>query len=304
MKKLVLKALAEFGINEVESMTRIEDKDMWNIDDEYFIKTYTDFNHLERVLLIYGELHNAGVPVAVYNKINTGELYLKVDTLYYTVMNKATGSHIDYQKEACSFSFGQNMAKLHNGLKNLTDKIQYSGINADLIESVHGWILNEITEKNLNIKKKIIDYCISFDELYHKLPRQIIHRDLHGGNMMFENGELSAFLDFDISEINARLFDVCYCMDLGVGNNINNEAITKWLRTFKSFLTGYNSVSEFTDEELEAIPYMFVSVQLLTTAFFSKVGKSKEFVDEYIEYLKWLYDSRSRFLFSKQDINI
>ena len=83
MNKLVMKALNEFGINEVESISRVENKDMWNIDDKYFIKTYNDFNCLERVLLIYRELYQAAVPLAVYNKTSAGELYVKTGGLLH-----------------------------------------------------------------------------------------------------------------------------------------------------------------------------------------------------------------------------
>ena len=298
-----MKALNEFGISGVNSIIRIEDKEMWLIDDKYFMKTYVNSNCLQRVLLMYDKLYHAGVPVAVYNKTKTGELYVKFDDLYYTLVNKAAGSHIDYLKEADLFSFGQDTAKLHNGLKELTAviKIQCEEINVDFIKQLDGW-KKEIKDKNLDISKEIIDYCMSFDELYYKLPRHIIHRDLHGGNMLFENGKLSAFIDFDISEINARLFDICYTMDFGVGNNISDEVTEKWLESLKIFLSGYNSVSELTNEEIESLPYMFVSVQLLTTAFFSHYGKPKDFVDRYINYLNWLYDNRNRFFFSRQDI--
>ena len=306
MKKLVIKALNKFGINEVESITRIEDKDMWNIDDKYFIKTYNDLKLLEKILLINTELYLAGVPVAVYNKTITGELYVGMSDVYYTLTDKVSGSHLDFHKDNNFrkeiFSFGENIAKLHIGLKRLSGKVQHAEI-ADLIGQLHGWILKEIAEKNISIQKEIIDYCIGFDELYHKLPVQIIHRDLHGGNMLFENGRLSAFIDFDINQVNARLFDVCYCMDVGVGNNKNDKEVTTWLEMIRGFLSGYNSVSEITNEELEALPYMFILIQLLMVAFWSGREKSKEMIDENIEYLDWLYDNKDRFVFSRQDIS-
>ena len=299
MKDLDMKALKNFGISGVNSIVRVEDKDMWRIDDKYFCKTYKDLDCLERVLLIYNELHEAEVPIAVYNKTNTGELYTEFEGLYYTLMDKVAGLHIDYQKDADIFLFGKDFAKLHIGLKNLTDKIKCDTINADLMEQLNGWIIQEITNKNIAIRKEIIDYCMNFDELYHKLPRQIINRDPHGGNILFETGKVSAFLDFDIGEVNARLFDICYCMDLGHGKNIDEiiKQSEKWFDILKKFLSGYNSVSEFKDEELEALPYMFISIQLLTVAFISPDKAVRENA-----YLNWLYDNRNRILFSQQDM--
>lgn len=302
MNDLNVKILEKFGLNEFGSISRIEDKDMWYIDDKYIVKTLNDINRIESILVINTELRRAGVPVVVYNKTITGGLYVEFDNLYYLLMNKASGSHIDYQKEAFPFLFGKNIANLHMGLKNLDGKIPCAEINMDLIEDeLRGWILPEITEKKAGIKKEIIDYCVSFNKLYYRLPRQIIHRDLHGGNILFENGEVTAFLDFDITQVNARLFDICYCMDLGVGNT-SNENVEQWLETLKKFLSGYNAVSEVKSEELNALPYMFVLIQLLTVAVFLRLKKAKNMIDKHIEYLDWLYDNKNKFLFSRQDI--
>jgi len=292
MNKLVLTALAEFGVHEVESVIRIEDKNMWVIDNKYVLKTYGDLNRLERVQQINIELLQFGVPVVKFNKTHTGDLYVKVaDDVYYALMDKVYGSCIDYKKGSYSFSLGKNMAKLHLGLKNLSSKISRPN-ESSLMMQLHGWILEEVTKKQLPIRKEIIDYCISFDELYQKLPKQIIHRDLHGGNILFENGELSAFLDFDINQVNARLFDVCYCMDYG---KTSDEGFIIWVENFKDFLRGYNSVSEITKEELEALPYMFILIQLLSVAYDSSIETRIDRVDEGIEYLDWLYDNKNKF---------
>ena len=290
MNKLVLTALTKFGVTEVGSVTRIEDKNIWFIDDKYVLKTYEDLNRLERLQQINIELLQFGVPVVKFNKTHTGDLYVKVaDDVYYALMDKAPGSHPDDKKS--NYSLGKNMAKLHLGLKNLSSKISRPN-ESSLMLQLHGWILEEITKKQIQIRKEIIDYCINFEELYEKLPKQIIHRDLHGGNMLFENGELSAFLDFDINQVNARLFDVCYCMDYG---KTSDEGFIIWVENFKDFLRGYNSVSEITNEELEALPYMFILIQLLSVAYDSSIVTRSYRVDEGIEYLDWLYDNKEKF---------
>lgn len=43
------------------------------------------------------------------------------------------------------------------------------------------------------------------------MPHNIIHRDANPSNILFSNGEVSGFIDFEISEKNIRLFDPCYC---------------------------------------------------------------------------------------------
>lgn len=50
-------------------------------------------------------------------------------------------------------------------------------------------------------------HCGSLQEL----PRHLIHRDAHTGNMLFEDTGFVGWVDFDHLETNFRIFDVCYC---------------------------------------------------------------------------------------------
>jgi len=40
--------------------------------------------------------------------------------------------------------------------------------------------------------------------------KQLIHRDPNPSNILFDGGEVSGFIDFDLSERNVRLWDPCY----------------------------------------------------------------------------------------------
>jgi len=305
MDKLVINALAGFGINEVESISRIKcctkEKNMWIIDDKYILKTYADLKSLERIVLLNDELYQAGAQVPRYYRTKAGELYVKADEdVYYTLADKIHGSNVDmyegnYKKRA--FAIGKGIAKFHLALKELRNKTELW--NGDCMAEFHDWILREIKEKNIPIKQDVINYLISFEELYRKLPRQIIHRDLHGGNMLIDNDELAAIIDIsDITQVNVRIFDLCYYVSF-FPDSKNDEEIEKWFIVFKSLLSGYNTVSEFTDDEFKAIPYMCAFIELLWIAF-------DEMIKGYADYLPnngfWTYDNRDKLLFSKQDI--
>ena len=62
-----------------------------------------------------------------------------------------------------------------------------------------------------------------FGMLYDKLPKQLIHRDPNPSNILFDNGIVTGFIDFDLSEINIRLWDVCYCAT-GILSDGSDEA--------------------------------------------------------------------------------
>ena len=312
MNELDIQILKEYDINEVESIKRIprENKDMWYVNDKYFLKKFADLKKLEEMLLINTELYQSGVPVAKYYKTNARKLYVELNNEYYTLADKIIGSHSENERytenyKIGAFSLGQNIAKLHTALIKLSDKLPYEKVNMDsMSENQLRWILDEISEKKLEIRKEIIDYSLSFDELYHSLPRQLIHCDLHAYNILFKNGEITAFLDFEVLQINVRLHDICYYMrgEIDGKDTTDEKIVEKWLEIFKNLLSGYNTVSELKQEEIDALPYMFIFNHLTGIVLFSSVGLPEDIIIKGIKFLNWFYDNKSKFMFSKQDI--
>lgn len=41
--------------------------------------------------------------------------------------------------------------------------------------------------------------------LYSKLPIQLIRREVHLGNLLFDNNKFSGYIDFDLSQKNIRI---------------------------------------------------------------------------------------------------
>lgn len=56
-----------------------------------------------------------------------------------------------------------------------------------------------------NIAKEMID-------IFAKLPKQYIHRDPHGRNILFQGDRFIGFIDFDLCKIGYKVFDLCYVM--------------------------------------------------------------------------------------------
>ena len=306
MYDLRMEILKEFDISEVDSMKCLSrgEREMWYVNDKYFLKKFTDLNVLEKMLFINIELYQAGVPVAKHYKTSSGKSCVEINNEYYTLAEKISGSHeyvqdIDYRKGA--FLLGQNISKLHMALLNLSHKAPYSIPNTSDMHTLKSWALNTISEKNLAIRKEIIDYCIGFDELYDSLPRQVIHTDLHRSNVLFENGEVSAFLDLEVLQTEVRLKDICYYMNAEINcRDITDELVEEWLETFKSLLSGYNTISELKKEEFYAVPYILILHNLNAVALFA----SMEFpnIDKNIKSLNWLYDNKNKFSFSIKDM--
>ena len=297
MNNLNIEILKEFGINEIESIQNasVSERESRYVNSKYFLKKFTDFDDLEKMLFINTELYQAGIPVAKYYKTNARKSYVEINNEYYTLAEKISGSHDECEIEA--FVLGQNIAKLHIALIQLSDKSPYPKVNKNEMNMLKNWAVNVISEKKLAIRKEIIDYCINFDELYNSLPRQLIHNDLHRWKVLFENGEVKAFLDLEILQAEARLMDICYFMDAELDRTDN----IKWFEILKSLLSGYNTVSELKEAEFYAVPYMFIMINLNAIASLSNTGILNQ-IDKMIENVNWFYDNKNKFSFSKKDI--
>ena len=105
--------------------------------------------------------------------------------------------------------------------------------------------------------------------MYDKLPVQLIHRDEHLGNFLFDNGRFSGYIDFDLSQRNIRIFDVCYFM-LGLlsEEEVLDISEEQWFEILKYFFAGYEQEHTLLPEEKQAVPYVMEAIELLFVAWF------------------------------------
>lgn len=105
--------------------------------------------------------------------------------------------------------------------------------------------------------------------LYDKLPIQLIHRDVHFGNFLFHEGKFSGYIDFDLSQRNIRIFDLCYFMAGRLSEEEKlNMTETEWLSMLRDVFDGYRERITLTEEEKQAVPYVMQAIELLFAAWF------------------------------------
>ena len=219
-------------------------------------------------------LASKGLPVVDYVKTKDGNPYFAYDGVYFCLMKKITGEHLDPFSGDCKqngFMLGEVVARLHQALSGIT--IDEGIHEADFSKEFENWIVPELNEKNLSVHfdDGVLSTCREITSMCTSLPRQIIHRDTHPGNLLFEDGNFSGYLDFDISQRNIRIFDICYLgCSLLVDNYRDVQRLKQWQDIFTSILSGYESVQALDDAEIEALPGLFIFDEVLFTAFFSK----------------------------------
>jgi Ser/Thr protein kinase RdoA (MazF antagonist) len=247
------------------------------VGDDLIIKFTPNLGNTRKALDISKALVRVGLSAPTVVPTKEGREYVERGELYYILTKRISGERImssrlyldDY--EAKARFIGEIVGQLDLALA----KIDVISEEAELGTTVCEWAVPELKDK-LEIDNSIMeDMASKFSSLYEELPRQLIHRDPNPSNIILAN-EKWGFIDFELSEKNARIFDPCYAATAILSETFEegDEALlSKWIAIMKEIMYGYDSVVKLTEKEKEAIPYIIFANQLVSTAFFA--GKDK-----------------------------
>lgn len=185
----------------------------------------------------------------------------------------ASGLYLDDYKEKARF-IGEIVGQLDLALA----KIDTIADEADLGKSVREWAVPALKGKIDMNPEAMEKYAAQFCDLYRDLPRQVIHRDPNPSNIILAKDKWG-FIDFELSEENARIFDPCYAATAILSETFeegNEDKLLTWVEVMKEIMYGYDSVVKLTDAEKKAIPYMILANQFVSTAFFAGKDKYEE----------------------------
>lgn len=261
------------------------------VGDDYVMKFTANFGYIKNAIQTSKALANAELPAAEIIKTVDGNDYLQSGEIYFTLMRRLKETQLKcedvIENTSLAYTIGKNIAKLHKALKSLNEE-NYT--NADLFgNSIKA--LPKIKEAADLSDEFIKNYKNGFSEIFDKLPKQIIHRDINPSNMIFDGGEFKGFIDFDLSEVNIRIFDICYCATAILSEWFNNNIDkSKWLEILGNLVNGYNSMESLSEYEQQAIPYVIYSIQIICIAYFTQYDKYEALAKTNIAMLKWLAD--------------
>lgn len=262
---------------------------IWNVCNKYILKMTNDECEMKNNINITKLLLKEEIPVQKVIQTLSGESYIYIDKMYFGLFTRLNGSVIkdyfqgDYLKRA--FYLGECAANLHKGLKVLTEEktLEDKIWNNNMIDELNGWVKDEVNKylKSSSLNKEEVElfnkirkeFNENFESLYLKLPRQIIHRDFHGENMIFEGEKLIGYIDFDLTQINAKIFDLCYLCTGALSTCFNNSnKRDRWIKFSKTAIEGYDNKINLTCEEKECIKYMLLAIELIMIGYFAKDG--------------------------------
>ena len=212
----------------------------WSVGSDYVIKVNKNFGNMKRNITMIKALNECNIPVAVPIPTVNDEDYVESDENYYFLSKKLEGKEIINIFEEDNYldivyETGKIIAKLHKAFLVCEDKVAFW--DNSLLDEMKGWITKIFEENDYKFITKI-DLEKSIAELekgYDNLPRQLIHRDIYYGNILFDNNQFCGYIDFDFSQKNIRIFDICYfLLGLLVNKIKNKECTSKWKEMVKN----------------------------------------------------------------------
>ena len=273
---------------------------VWQVGDEYILKTGRR-DKLLKDLKISEALHAQGFDAPMPVPTKAGQKYLEGKDIF--VLTRGVKGHplphadrFGEQRVKFAEQYGRAIARLHKALRAIQDDILPDEVN--LYQNVLDWALPSVQRQNLQWNMGLTDsffadYADTLGKLYGKLPKQLIHRDPNPSNILFCNGKVSGFIDFELSQINVRLWDVCYCAT-GILSEGSQEAYGKWLEILGGILIGYDREERLTKEEKHAVFYVICSIQMICIAYFESHDKYRELAKTNREMLQFIVENKKQ----------
>ena len=256
------------------------------VGQDYVLKYTCNLGKLKKHIEVSKALENIGLLAAVPVLTSQGAEYILDGETYFYVTRRLPGK----QMSARSFGTGDGrfvgeiIGQLHLALQDIEDCVS----EADLLATVRDWALPE-AQKALGLSDDFCkNYLETFEVLYPVLPRQIIHRDPNPGNIIC-GGDKWGFIDFELAERNARIYDPCYAATAVLSETFGDDN-DRWLDIYRDIICGYDTVAKLSEEERRAVPYVILANQFVCVAWFAGQDKYAELFETNKRMTVWLLD--------------
>jgi Ser/Thr protein kinase RdoA (MazF antagonist) len=260
----------------------------------YVIKRKTVPRTLPHEYKLLETLAAQGVPVAVPLRARSGEPFVQVGEEFYDLSPHLPGvayaDHYAPGAEARARLFGAAIAWLHAALRKCEPfvSVQDMDLPGEIAQSAQ--IVRSIWPAGQPAVEPLLSELeAGLAACFADLPKQLIHRDAHPGNMLFLDGKLSGWLDFEIMRRGPRLFDLGYCSTSLLMNGMDDPAKRQaWFGLLAALVEGYESVSLLTAVERRALRVMQMCIEVIFIAFYASIHHPAG-VAQNIDALNWIY---------------
>ncbi len=209
-----------------------------------------------------------GIPVAVPIRARTGEPYVQVGDEFFDLFPRLAGTayseHYTPGGIGRARLFGQAIARLQLALRGCDQIVSLPDMDLPGDIQQCSPVVRSIWPADQRPPGQILgELEAGLANCFTMLPQQLIHGDAHPGNMLFQDGQLSGWIDFELMERGPRLFDLCYCSTALLMNGLDDPArLQAWPGLVRALVEGYESVTPLLAVERGSLRMMQMAIEV------------------------------------------
>lgn len=242
------------------------------VDGRCILKCSRSPGSVQQQVKLQRTLHAHGLAASVL-PTDTGADFARVGEWDCMLMERLAGEPVNaaqlLAKPEQGAALGEGLARLHGALREC-DPLLCS--EEKVMDTLHYWAV-PLLRRNGSVDQVWLDKWLSHaQQAFADLPQQIIHRDPNPDNVLMAQGRVTGFLDFELSRIAPRIFDIAYAatgiLSVAFGE-AGQDAGSRFAALAREIWRGYHAASPLSEEEQHALPDMVIAIQLICIAAFT-----------------------------------
>jgi homoserine kinase type II len=178
-----------------------------------------------------------------------------------TIVSFVEGAAVNKITDDICFQVGQTLAKMHLAADGNYTKLnsRENSLSINWWEQTLNSIRGKIDDKLSNIEAEIFSALEFVKNNWPKnLPTGIIHADLFPDNVFFQDGKISAVIDFYMACNDILAYDLA----IAVNSWCFEEDFSFNKSKAENMIAGYNSVRPLSAEEVSAMPILYLGASI------------------------------------------
>jgi Ser/Thr protein kinase RdoA (MazF antagonist) len=285
--------VAAWGIDADTPCECLRDGSVYRIGS-FVLKTFGTFEppRLDFIESVTKHMNANGIVAHAPIRTLDGHLSVEQDGKNYAMWTYVEGAApAEWSREVLT-DVGRTIGRMHCVLATYpTDDLGKVTWHQDLPEHLPRWVAGippKLDAEHLAIHERFERTMLSVArQALTGLPEQLIHRDCHGGNIIYTPDDAYAFIDCDHFCVAPRIFELAYFMSSNASDFENVDANSPWFDGVSALLAGYDETAHVRDEEREAFPYAVMSV----FAMMADWGEDRDWVRANVRGLGWAMDA-------------
>lgn len=259
-----------------------------SVGSDLILKAYQDPGQCRRMIALSRAMQSAGLPVPLPQPLPNGDDSSLCGAYHVVLWSRLPGQRLNPAQllsgdvPAHGAQLGRALRQLHAALDTVTQLPALRDVRLD--EHIRDWALPRAAA---HLPAGFADRYLPRLDALSALPRGVIHRDPNPGNLIRMPDGRIGLIDFDLSEINVRLFDLCYAATGILLEVIDRPDVpwqTQWPVLLQGMLDGYRAAPG----ERAAAMTVVLGIEIICLAAFAGSEKLRPMFDVNLRMLHWL----------------